>query len=159
MCTLDRASDLEEVAMSLSTVSLMLLLAVAPGDATPLVVQASGSPVQLDHARVLTSPDVPPVLLYGATNVSDESLDQFTVIVFVFDAQGKLKARQTAPARRTLEAHSTKYSTIVLDGSPIEPTDLIVVGVNQAQRVNSDAWWRADLQAAATEEAAKRKKP
>ena len=145
--------------MSLPAVLLMMLFAVAPGDATPLVVQASGSPVQLDHARVLTSPDVPPVLLYGATNVSDESLDQFTVIVFVFDSQGKLKARQVAPGRRTLEAHTTKYSTMVLDGSPIEPTDLLVVGVNQAQRVNSDAWWRADLQAAATEEAAKRKKP
>ena len=31
-----------------------------------------------------------------------------------------------------------------------------VIGVNQAQRVNSEVWWRADLQAAA-EEAVKRK--
>jgi hypothetical protein len=35
---------------------------------------------------------------------------------------------------------------MVLDGSPIDPTDVIVVGVNQAQKVNSEAWWRADLQ-------------
>jgi len=145
--------------MSLPAVLLMMLFAVAPGDATPLVVQASGSPVQLDHASVLTSPEVPPVPLYRATQVSDESVDQFTVIVFVFASEGKRKDREVAPGRRTLETHTTKYSTMGLDGSPIEPTDLLVVGVNQAQRVNSDAWWRADLQAAATEEAAKRKKP
>ncbi len=78
------------------------------------------------------------------------------MIVFVFDAQGTLKARQTAPARRSLEAHSTKFSAMVIDGSPIGPTDQIVIGVNQAQRVNSDAWWRGDIQPAA--EAAARKK-
>jgi hypothetical protein len=71
------------------------------------------------------------------------------VIAFVFAADGTLKARQTAPGRHLLDAHGTKYSTLVLDGSPIEATDKIVVGVNQAQRVNSDAWWRADVQRAA----------
>jgi len=35
------------------------------------------------------------------------------------------------------------------------PADRIVVGVNQAQKVNSEAWWRAELQAAA--EATQRK--
>ena len=104
----------------------------------------------------LTSTEGPPVLLYSATNLTDGALDQFTVIAFVFGANGVLKARQTAPGRRTLDAHGTKYSTLVLDGSPIEPTDVIVVGVTQAQRVNSDAWWRADVQAAA-EAAAHRK--
>jgi hypothetical protein len=45
----------------------------------------------------------------------------------------------------------------VLDGSPIEPGDSLVIGVNQAQRVGSEAWWRADIQAAA--EARARVKP
>ncbi len=67
----------------------------------------------------------------------------------MFDGQGTLKARQTAPGRRTLDAHATKYSTLVLDGSAIAPTDLIVIGVNQAQRAGSETWWRTDLQAAA----------
>ena len=98
---------------------------------------------------MFTTADAPPLILYSARNQTDGELDQFTVIVFVFDAQGTLKARHTAPARRTLEARGTKFSTIVLDGSPIGPTDQIVIGVNQAQRVNSDAWWRADLQPAA----------
>jgi broad specificity polyphosphatase/5'/3'-nucleotidase SurE len=38
------------------------------------------------------------------------------------------------------------------------PTDIIVAGVNQAQRVGSESWWRADVQAAA-EAAVPRKKP
>jgi hypothetical protein len=79
-------------------------------------------------------------------------------MAFVFDAKGTLKARQVAPGRRTLDARSTKYSTLVLDGSPIDATDVIVVGVNQAQRVGSEIWWRADLQTVA-EAAAQRKKP
>jgi len=79
-------------------------------------------------------------------------------MVFIFNADGTLKARQVAPARRTLDASGTKYSTMVLDGSPLEPSDVIVVGVDQAQRVDSEVWWRADLQAAA-EAAARRKKP
>jgi hypothetical protein len=133
-------------------------LAVAAGEMPASVVQAPDSPIRLDRAVVLTVTDGPPVLLYGATNTSTEDLDQFTVMVFIFAADGRLKARQVAPARRTLEARGSKYSTIVLDGSPIEPTDVIVVGVNQAQKVNSDAWWRADLQALA-QEAAKQKKP
>jgi hypothetical protein len=133
-------------------------LAVAAGEVPASVVQAPDSPIRLDRAVVLTVSDAPPVLLYGATNTSTEDLDQFTVIVFIFAADGRLKARQVAPARRTLEARDSKYSTMVLDGSPIEPTDVIVVGVNQAQKLNSDAWWRADLQALA-QEAAKQKKP
>jgi hypothetical protein len=133
-------------------------LVAAAAEVPAVVVQAPDSPVKLDRATVLTVAGSPPVLLYAATNLTDTELDQFTVIVYVFDAEGTLKARQTAPARRTLDPRGTKYSTIVLDGSPIEPTYRIVVGVNQAQRVNSDVWWRAELQPAA-EAAARSKKP
>ena len=135
--------------MTLLAAVLTLLLPVTPADRPAIVVTAADSPVRLDRAVVLTAPEAPPVVLYAATNVSDNELEQFTVIAFVFDADGTLKARQTAPGRRTLEAHGMKYSTIVLDGSPIGPTDQIVVGVNQAQRAGSDSWWRGDLQAVA----------
>ena len=113
------------------------------------VVQAPDTPVRLDRAIVLTTNDAPPVLVYGATNTTADDVDEFTVIAFVFDAQGTLKARQMAPARRTLEAHTTKFSVLVLDGSPIDVNYRIVVGVNQAQKVGSDRWWRAELQDAA----------
>ena len=132
------------------------LMAVA-AEAPALVVQAPDAPVKLDRTSVLTVAGSPPVILYAATNLTGDALEQFTVMVFVFKADGALKARQVAPGRRTLEGRETKYSTIVLDGAPIESTDIIVIGVNQAQRVNSDAWWRADLQPAA--EKAVPKKP
>ena len=144
--------------MTFSTAAVTLWLAVATGEMTPLVVQAPDSPVRLDHVQLLTGADAPPVLLYAATNVSTDDLDQFTVIAFVFSADGRLKARQVAPGRRMLEAKNSKFSTLVLDGSPLEPTDLIVVGVNQAQKASSETWWRADLQERALD-AAKRKKP
>jgi hypothetical protein len=62
---------------------------------------------------------------------------------------------QIAPGRRNLDPGETKYSSMVLDGSKLEATDAVVVGINQAQKVNSEAWWRAELQAAA--EATQRK--
>ena len=124
-------------------------LAAATTETAAVVIQAPDSPVRLDRATVVTTAATPPILVYGATNATDENVDEFTVIAFVFDAQGTLKARQTAPARRTLEAHTTKFSTLVLDGSPIIAGDRIVVGVNQAQKVGSDRWWRAELQDAA----------
>lgn len=124
-------------------------LAAAATEVPALVVQAADSPVRLDHAVVVTATAAPPVLVYSATNNGDDNVDEFTVIAYVFDAQGTLKARQTAPARRTLEAHATKFSTLVLDGSPVGAGDRVVVGVNQAQKVGSDRWWRADLQDAA----------
>jgi len=139
-----------------SFVASLLLAAERPARPA-LVVQAPDSPVRMAHVTVLTPPDGPPVVLYEATNVTDEAIDQFTVMAFVFNTDGDLKARQVAPARRTLEARGSKYSTLVLDGAPIDPTDAIVIGVNQAQRVNSEVWWRADLQAAA-ETAVPRKK-
>ena len=144
--------------MILFAAALMALLAGATSDAPALIVQAPDSPVKIDRATVVTTTGAPPVIVYSATSQTDGDLDQFTVMVFVFDADGMLKARQTAPARRTLEAHTTKFSTIVLDGAPIGGTDQIVIGVNQAQRVNSDAWWRADIQAAA-QAAVQHKKP
>jgi hypothetical protein len=143
--------------MLLLTALFAMLVGATPLERPAMTVQAPDSPVRLDRAMVFTGSDGPPVLLYSATNLTDVALDEFTVIAFVFNAEGTLKARQTAPGRRTLDARGTKYSTLVLDGSPIEATDQIVVGVNQAQRVNSDAWWRADIQAAA-EGAARKKK-
>ncbi len=124
-------------------------LAAAAAETPATVVQAPDSPVRLDRAIVVTADAAPPVLVYSATNATDENVDEFTVIAFVFDAQGTLKARQTAPGRRTLDAHTTKFSTLVLDGSPVATGDRIVVGVNQAQKVGSDRWWRAELQDAA----------
>jgi hypothetical protein len=126
-----------------------LLVAISASEKPAVVVGAPDSPVRLDHAVVLAPSEGPPVVLYQATNQTDAELEQFTVIAFVFDAQGTLKARQTAPGRRTLDPHGAKYSTLVLDGSAIAPTDTIVIGVNQAQRAGSDSWWRTDLQAAA----------
>ena len=136
---------------------LALLLLAAPSDRPALVVHAPDSPVHLDRAAILTASDGPPIVVYSATNSTDQALDQFTILAFIFRADGTLKARQTAPARRNLDPHETKYSTMVLDGSPIDPTDVVVIGVNQAQRAGSQAWWRADLQPSA-EALAKKKK-
>jgi len=124
-------------------------LATAPAERPVIMVQAPDSPVRLDRATLLQGADGPPVVLYSATNLTDAELEQFTVMAFVFDANGALKARQVAPARRTLDARGTKYSTLVLDGSPIEPSYIVVIGVNQAQRAGSEVWWHTDLQPAA----------
>ena len=137
---------------------LTTVVAAAPGERAAIVVQAPDSPVRIDRATVLTAADGPPVVLYSATNLTDNPLEQFTVMAFVFAADGTLKARQVAPARRSLDAKEVKYSALVLDGSKIEPDYVIVIGVNQAQRAGSDVWWRADLQPAA-ETAVPRKKP
>jgi hypothetical protein len=142
--------------MTLLAALLTGLMAGVSADVSALVVQAADSPVTIGRATLLTTADAPPIVLYSATNRTDGELDQFTVIVFVFDAQGILKARATAPGRRTLDARATKFSAIVLDGTPVGATDQIVIGVNQVQRADSDAWWRADIQPAA--EAAVRKK-
>jgi hypothetical protein len=136
----------------------MLLLALLAQERGVIVVQAPDSPVRLEKATMLTAGEGgPPVIIYAATNLTNDPLDQFTVMAFTFKADGTLKARQVAPGRRALDARETKYSAMVLDGSPVEAGDSIVIGVNQAQRVGSDAWWRADVQAAA--EARVPKKP
>jgi hypothetical protein len=129
--------------------TLFTVMLAAAGERPALIVAGAEAPARMERATVLTPADGPPVILYAATNSSEQPLDQFTVMAFVFKVDGTLKARQVAPGRRTLEAKETKYSTLVLDGSEIEPTDIIVIGINQAQRVGSDAWWRANLQPAA----------
>jgi hypothetical protein len=144
--------------MTFLSAAMVAWLVAAAAEMPAVVVQAADSPVKIGRATVLIVAGDPPVLLYAATNQTDEELDQFTIMVFVFDAKGTLKTRQIAPGRRTLEAKSTKYSTIVLDGGPVDPTDSVVVGVNQAQRRTTDPWWRADLQPAA-EKAVPVKKP
>jgi hypothetical protein len=144
--------------MTLLCAVLTLSVAGATSEKPAIIVQAPDSPVRLDRATVLSEADGPPIVVYAATNLTDDQLEQFTIMAFVFDAKGTLKARQVAPGRRTLDARSTKYSTLVLDGSPIDATDVIVVGVNQAQRVGTEVWWRAELQTVA-EAAAQRKKP
>jgi hypothetical protein len=135
--------------LTLITAAIALMMAAAPGERPALIVSGAEPPVRIDRATVLTPADGPPVVLYSATNLTDRPLDQFTAMAFVFKADGTLKARQVAPGRRTLEARETKYSVLVLDGSPIDPADVVVIGINQAQRDASDAWWRADLQPAA----------
>jgi hypothetical protein len=42
---------------------------------------------------------------------------------------------------------------MVLDVGKIEPTDSLMAGVDQAQRVGSDEWWRADLRTLAEQAA------
>lgn len=120
--------------------------AVAPAEVIPTVIQAPDSPVKLDHAKILNVVEgEPAVLLYAATNLTDNDLEQFTVIAFIFEGDGTLRSRQAAPGRRTLEKRSTKYSTMVIDVRPLTPTDRVVIGVDQAQRVDSEKWWSAEL--------------
>ena len=142
--------------LTAAVVAAWLLAAAA--DLSIMAVQAPDSPVRLDHLKIFSTDDAPPVLLYAATNVTNDELDQFTVMVFVFDREGRLKARQVAPGRRTLEARATKYSAMVLDVGMIEPTDSLMAGVDQVQRVGSDQWWRVDLRALAEQAFTARKR-
>jgi hypothetical protein len=144
--------------MTLTCAAMTLMLGAAVVERPVLIVAGDESPVRMGRATILASTEGPPVVLYAATNLTDQPLEQFTVLAFVFAADGTLKARQVAPGRRMLEKRETKYSTLVLDGSPIDPTDVIVIGINQAQRVDSDIWWRADLEDAA-QAAVRRQKP
>jgi len=127
----------------------LLLFAATPGERPAKLVEGADAPAKVTRATMLTPAEGPPVVLYAATNLTDRQIDTITLMVFVFKADGTLKARQTAPGRRNLEAHETKYSTLVLDGSDVETSDVIVIGINQVQHAGSDAWWRADLQRAA----------
>lgn len=136
--------------MTMTLSSLMLTAALAAsGEKPALIVAGAQSPAKISRAVVLTPSDGPPVVLYAVVSETDQRIDEFTVMAFVFRADGTLKARQVAPGRRNLDAHETKYSTLVLDGSPIESSDVVVIGINQAQQVGSSAWWRTDLQPAA----------
>src|SRR4029453_12679059 len=123
----------------------VVLVAAVAGERPARLVEGPDAPARVTRATVLTPAEGPPVVLYAATNVTDRPIDTITLMVFVFKADGALKARQTAPGRQNLEAHETKYSTLVLDGSDIDATDIIVIGINQVQHTGSETWWRADL--------------
>src|SRR5262245_34314807 len=124
--------------------SAFLALAAAD-DRSAQIVAAPNSPVRLESAKVLNTGSEPLVLLYAATNTTETAVDQFTVTVFVYDPAGNLKARQVAPGRHELKVRETKYSAMVLDVGKIDPADFLMAGVDQAQHVGSDDWWRADL--------------
>jgi hypothetical protein len=141
-----------------NAVMAAMLVAAAASETPAVVVAAADSPVTIGRATVLTVAGDPPVVLYAATNQTEDDLEQFTVMVFIFDSKGILKFQQIAPGRRTLEKKSTKYSTIILDGGPVDPAGSVVIGVNQAQRLNSEVWWRANIEAAA-QAAVPQKKP
>jgi len=133
-----------------------LAIAAAADDRAVQIVAAPDTPVRLSSAKVLNTGSDPLVLLYAAANATQTEIDTFTVTVYVFDADGRLKARQVAPARRELKVGETKFSAMVLDVGKIEPTDTLMAGVDQVQRVGSDDWWRADLRVIAEAAAAAR---
>ena len=122
-----------------------LALAAAPTERPAIIIEGPEPPVRITKAAVLAPAEGPPVVLYAAVNQTDQEMEQFTVTAFVFKADGTPRARQQAPGRRTLEAKETKYSTLVLDGSIVEPTDIIVIGIDQAPRAGSETWWHTDL--------------
>jgi hypothetical protein len=121
------------------------LALAAPTEKPAIIVEGEQPPARNTRAAVLTPTEGPPVVLYSAVNQTDQQLEQFTVMAFVFKADGTPRARQVAPGRRTLEPRETKYSTIVLDAGPVDPTDIIVIGIDGTQRAGSDAWWHAEL--------------
>jgi hypothetical protein len=129
--------------------AVALAAAQSAAERSVLIVAAPDAPVKLDSAKLLNTNAEPLVLLYAATNLTETPLEQFTVTVYVFGPDGRLKARQVAPGRRTLEARETKYSAMVLDVGKIEAADRLMAGVDQAQNEGSDAWWRTDLRAIA----------
>jgi hypothetical protein len=144
--------------LKMITAAAMLVAAAAPSERSALVVAGPDAPARIDRATLLTPGQGPAVVLYATTSVVDQPIDTVTVMAFVFKADGTPKARQVAPARHELDAHETKYSTIVLDGTTVEPSDIVVIGINQVQRAGADVWWRADLRPLA-EAAVPAKKP
>ena len=129
----------------LFAITTTLALAAAPTEKPAIIVEGPQPPIRITRAAVLAPTEGPPVVLYAAVNQTDQQMEQFTVTAFVFKADGTPRARQQAPGRRTLEPHETKYSTLVLDGSQVDPTDTIVIGIDQAQRAGSDTWWNTEL--------------
>ena len=130
----------------IAMLSMVMAVALAAGaEKAAMVVTGTNPPVRISRATVMTPAEGPAIVLFAAVNETDRAIDTFTVMAFVFKADGTPKARQTAPARRTLEARETKYSTVVLDGTTLEPSDIVVIGVNQAQHAGSSEWWRAEL--------------
>jgi hypothetical protein len=142
---------------SLAAVLLALAGTASAQDRSAQIVGAPDAPVRLTSAKVLNTGAEPLVLLYGAVNSTSSPVDTFTV--YVFGADNRLKARQVAPGRRELAVGETKYSAMVLDVGTIEPTDYLMAGVDQVQRVGSDDWWRVDLRAIAEAAAAAKAPP
>jgi hypothetical protein len=141
---------------SLVAVLLTVASTALAQDRSVQIVSAPDAPVKLTSTKVLNSGADPLVLLYAANNTTSAAVDTFTVTVYVFDADGRLKARQVAPGRRELAVGETKYSAMVLDVGRIEAADFLMAGVDQVQRVGSDDWWRVDLRAIAEAAAAAR---
>jgi hypothetical protein len=136
--------------MPLVAVLLAIAFVIPAAEIASAIVVAPDSPVKLDRAKVLNvGANEPAVLLYAATNAVDYDLEHFTVIAFIFDAEGTLKAKQIAPGRHMLEKGTTKFSTMVLDGWTVTPTDRVVISVNQAQRLGTEKWWNAELESLA----------
>lgn len=135
--------------LTLLSVVTSLAVAAAAGERPALVVEGTQPPAHITRAVVLTPGEGPPVVLYAAVSLTDQRLEQFTVMAFVFRADRSLKARQVAPGRHILEPRETKYSTLVVDGVLLDSTDVVVIGINQAQNEGSESWWRAELQPAA----------
>jgi hypothetical protein len=129
----------------LLAVATTLALGAAPAEKPAIVVEGQQPPARITKAVVLTPSEGPPVVYYAAVNQTEQELEQFTVMAFVFKSDGTPRARQVAPGRRTLEARETKYSTLVLDAGPVDPSDIIVVGIDQVQRAGSEEWWHTDL--------------
>jgi hypothetical protein len=82
-------------------------LGAAPTERPAIVVEGQQPPVRITKAVVLTPSEGPPLVVYAAVNQTDQQFEQFTVMAFVFKADGTPRARQVAPGRRTLEAHET----------------------------------------------------
>jgi hypothetical protein len=121
--------------MTLLTTSMVLSLAVSAGEIAPSIVQAPDSPVRVSRAKIFNVvAEEPAVLFYAATNLTDDDLEEFTIVAYIFDAQGTLKARQTL-----VDARSAQHEilTMVLDGWAVTTADRVVFGVNQALRVGS----------------------
>ena len=135
--------------LTLLSVVTSLAVAAAAAERPALVVEGTQPPAHITRATVLTPDEGPPVVLYAAVSLTDQRLEQFTVMAFVFRADRSLKARQVAPGRHILEPRETKYSTLVVDGVLLDPTDVVVIGINQTQNEGSESWWRAELQPAA----------
>jgi hypothetical protein len=133
--------------MLLGNLALVWALVAAGQLAQPTVTVAGApdTPVTLQNVRLLNAGASPLVLLYEAVNPGSDTIDTFTVVALTFDKDGILKARQVAPARRTLEPKERKFSAMVLDGFAAQNDHTIIVGVDQAQRAGSDVWWRADI--------------
>jgi hypothetical protein len=122
-----------------------LALAAPPAEKPVTIVEGPQPPVRITRGTVIAPTEGPAVVLYAAVNQTDQEMEQFTVMALVFKSDGTPKARQVAPGRRTLEPHETKYSTLVLDAAAVDPTDIVVIGVDQAQRAGSETWWHADI--------------